>query len=144
VPDGDRGPGERLSADSGRAFARAGDRDRAFTELRLAVAALESCGALRYRDEAELELGKLGQRPHRRTRAGSPEGNGLATLTGRELQIALLAVDGKTNPEIAAELFLSKKTVETHLRNLFRKIGVSSRVALARTVERSAQGRGAP
>jgi ATP/maltotriose-dependent transcriptional regulator MalT len=43
----------------------------------------------------------------------------------------------KTNPQIAAELFLSQKTVETHLRHIFRKLGVSSRVELARAVERA-------
>ena len=53
-------------------------------------------------------------------------------MTQGELQVARLVVDRRTNPEIAAELFLSQKTVETHLRNIFRKIDVSSRVALAR------------
>jgi DNA-binding NarL/FixJ family response regulator len=48
-----------------------------------------------------------------------------------------LVVDRKTNPQIAGELFLSQKTVETHLRNIFRKVDVSSRVELARTVERA-------
>ena len=63
------------------------------------------------------------------------DGTGIETLTERELQVARLVVDRKTNPEIAAELFLSQKTVETHLRNIFRKAHVSSRVALARAVE---------
>jgi DNA-binding NarL/FixJ family response regulator len=58
-------------------------------------------------------------------------------LTERELQVARLVVDRKTNPEIAAELFLSQKTVETHLRNIFRKMNVSSRVELARVIERT-------
>lgn len=51
--------------------------------------------------------------------------------------MARLVVDRKTNPEIAAELFLSQKTVETHLRNIFHKMSVTSRVALARAVERT-------
>ncbi len=66
---------------------------------------------------------------------GKAGATGLEALTSRELQVARLVVDRKTNPEIAAELFLSQKTVETHLRNIFRKIDVSSRVALARAVE---------
>jgi DNA-binding CsgD family transcriptional regulator len=55
--------------------------------------------------------------------------------------VARLVVDRKTNPEIAAELFLSQKTVETHLRNIFRKIDVSTRVELARAIERADDGR---
>jgi ATP/maltotriose-dependent transcriptional regulator MalT len=122
---------------AGRALAEAGERDRAVAELRHAATELDACGALRYRDEAERELGKLGHRTHRRTRPGKTDGAGIETLTARELELAWLVVDRKTNPEIAAQLFLSQKTVETHLRNIFRKIGVSSRVELARAVERS-------
>jgi ATP/maltotriose-dependent transcriptional regulator MalT len=122
---------------AGRALAEAGQRDLAIAELERAATELDACGALRYRDEAERELGKLGHRVHRRTRPGKLDGAGLELLTERELQVTRLAVEGKTNPQIAAELFLSKKTVETHLRNIFRKMGVSSRVALVRAVERA-------
>ena len=104
-------------------------------ELQRAAAAFDACGALRYRDEAERELGKLGHRIHRRTRPGKSDQAGIESLTERELQVARLVVDRKTNPEIAAELFLSQKTVETHLRNIFRKMDVASRVELARAVE---------
>jgi DNA-binding CsgD family transcriptional regulator len=92
---------------------------------------------LRYRQSAERELGKLGRRPHRRTRPGNAHGAGIGSLTGRELQLAWLVVDRRTNPQIAAELFLSQKTVETHLRNIFHKMGVTTRADLARAVERT-------
>ncbi len=78
-----------------------------------------------------------------RTRPGGPAGTTLESLTGRELQLAMLVVDRKTNPEIAGELFLSQKTVETHLRNIFRRVGVTSRVELARAVERAQRPTGA-
>jgi DNA-binding NarL/FixJ family response regulator len=122
---------------AGRALARAGDSDRAAHELELAATAFDSFGSLRYRDQAERELGKLGRRIHRRTRPGKTDGVGIETLTARELQVAQLVVDRRTNPEIAAELFLSNKTVESHLRNIFRKMDVASRVELARAVERA-------
>jgi DNA-binding NarL/FixJ family response regulator len=123
---------------AGRALAQAGERDRAVAELEHAAAKLDACSAVRYRDSAELELGKLGRRVHRRTRPGRRDATGLESLTQRELQVARLVVDRKTNHEIASELFLSQKTVETHLRNIFHKLNVTSRVALARAVERAA------
>jgi ATP/maltotriose-dependent transcriptional regulator MalT len=122
---------------AGRALAETGEQDRAVAELQRAAAALDACGARRYRQSAERELGKLGHRPHRRTRPGQANGAGIESLTGRELQVAWLVVDRKTNPQIAAELFLSQKTVETHLRNIFHKIGVTTRTALACAVERT-------
>ena len=106
-------------------------------ELQRAAAALDACGAWRYRQSAQHELGKLGHRPHRRTRPRKANGAGIESLTGRELQVARLVVDRKTTPQIAAELFLSQKTVETHLRNIFHKMGVTTRTALARAVERT-------
>jgi DNA-binding NarL/FixJ family response regulator len=122
---------------AGVALVQTGERDRAVTELQHAARGFEECGALRHRDAAERELGKLGHRTHRRTRPGKAGAAGIESLTERELQVARLVVDRKTNPEIAAELFLSLKTVQTHLRNIFRKMGVASRVELARAVERA-------
>ena len=122
---------------AGRALAAAGEQDRAAAEIERAAATFEACGALPHRDAAEQELRRLGRTVHRRTPKGSADGVGVETLTQREHQVAALVVDRKTNPEIAAELFLSLKTVETHLRNIFRKLDVSSRVELARTVERA-------
>jgi DNA-binding NarL/FixJ family response regulator len=58
--------------------------------------------------------------------------------------VALLVVDRRTNPEIAAELFLSVKTVEAHMSNMFRKLDVSSRVELARAVEHAGATMGRP
>jgi len=89
------------------------------------------------------ELRRLGRRPHRRTLRGGGA-DGLESLTERELQVARLIVDRRTNPQIAAELFLSTKTVESHVRNLFHKLGVSSRVEVARVIERAGEGRQDP
>ena len=122
---------------AGRAHAKAGDGDSAVAELEQAVAQLDACGAQRYRDAAERELRKLGRHIHRRTRRGTADGAGLELLSERELQVAHLVVDRKTNREIAGELFVSLKTVEAHMRNLFRKLDVSSRVEVARAVERA-------
>lgn len=121
---------------AGRALASLGEQERAVQQLELAVADLDRCGAIRYRDAAERELRRLGHRVHRRTRPGDLSQTGVASLTARELEIARLIVDRKTNGEIAGELFLSKKTIETHIRNMFRKLDASSRVDIARAVER--------
>ena len=122
---------------AGRALAQAGQSERAVTELRRAAEDLHACGALRYRAAAESELRKLGQHISRRTRPGNRHGSGIESLTSRERQIAQLVVDRKTNRQIAETLFLSPKTVETHMRTLFHKLEVSSRVEVARAVERS-------
>jgi ATP/maltotriose-dependent transcriptional regulator MalT len=123
---------------AGRALAQAGQRERAAAELEHAAAAFELVGAIRYREETERELRKLGRRRYRRTRSAEPGGTAIDSLTQRELQIAQLIVDDKTNPQIAAALFLSPKTVETHIRNIFHKLGVSSRLQIARAVDRAA------
>jgi tetratricopeptide (TPR) repeat protein len=67
---------------AGRALGRTHERERAVRELQKAVRQLDACGAVRYRQEAEQELRKLGQRVHRRTRPGTLDGNGVEKLTG--------------------------------------------------------------
>jgi DNA-binding CsgD family transcriptional regulator len=119
---------------AGRALAGAGRSDEAILELEGASIGFESVGALRYRDQVDAQLRQLGRAVHRRTRPGQTDGTGLAALTGRELEVADLVLDRRTNREIAAELFLSTKTVETHMRNIFNKLGVSSRVEVARAL----------
>ena len=118
----------------GRALAAAGVRDEAIAVLRQAERELDACGSLRVRDETRRELRRLGARAETRGPVAAGD-SGLASLTKRELEIATLATDRKTNREIAAELFLSGKTVESHMRNIFAKLGVSSRVEVARAVE---------
>jgi ATP/maltotriose-dependent transcriptional regulator MalT len=121
---------------AGRSLAAAGERDRAIAELRTAANAFAACGAVRYRKEAEQELRKLGERTHHSAQATrAAAGDGFEALTDRELEIARLTVDRLTNREIAARLFLSEKTIETHMRNVFHKLGVTSRVQVARVTE---------
>ena len=122
---------------AGRALAQAGEGDAAVVELQRAAATFDACGALRYRASAEHELGRLGRRPHRRSQPGRPTVAGTDALTERELEVARLVVDRRTNAEIAAALFLSRKTVESHLRNIFHKMDVTTRVEVARAVERA-------
>jgi DNA-binding CsgD family transcriptional regulator len=122
---------------AGRALAMAGRREAAVQELERAAAGLQACGALRWRDEAERELRRLGRRIHRRSRPAEADAVGVASLTARELEVGRLVVDRRTNAEIAATLFLSRKTIETHLRNIFFKLGVSARADVARAIEQA-------
>ena len=117
----------------GRARAAAGDRDAAVEALSAAERALDGFGALRRRDEAVRELRRLGRRVVRQARAadGGP-------LTAREREIAELVAAGRTNREAAEQLVLSTRTIEAHLRNIYAKLDVRSRVELARALQRTA------
>ena len=116
----------------GRALAAAGDRAAARGALAEAEAALDGFGAIRRRDEAVRELRKLG---HRVVRAARDATDGpLGSLTAREREIAELVAGGRTNREVAEQLVLSAKTIEAHLRNIYAKLGVRSRVELTRRV----------
>jgi DNA-binding NarL/FixJ family response regulator len=122
---------------AGRAAAAAGDRELATAWLQRAEAELAAMGASRFRDEAARELRRLGHRVGARRRRAVAGAQGLASLSGREREIAELVADGRTNRAIAAELFLSEKTIESHLTKVFAKLGVSGRVAVAGAVGRA-------
>ena len=124
----------------GRALAAGGDRTGAIRELRDAEIALDAGGAHAMRDEARRELRKLGHRVDQARRRGAPATPlaGLAALSAREREVVALVAAGRTNPAIAEELFLSVKTVETHLRNVFGKLGVTSRAEVAAAFARDA------
>lgn len=77
-----------------------------------------------FAERASRELRATGVTARKRTIA--PTGD----LTPRELQIAQLAIEGLTNPEIGSRLFMSPRTVEYHLAKVFAKRGVSSRTGL--------------
>jgi len=108
-------------------------RHRRMTEsrapLRESVATFDALGLLRYAERARRELRASGERP-RRSAPG-----GWAQLSPQELQIAQLAADGLSNREIGEQLYLSHRTVESHLYRLFPKLGVTSRAQLRDALE---------
>jgi DNA-binding CsgD family transcriptional regulator len=92
-----------------------------------------------------LRLDPVEWRPAPGTRGAEPAGRrpdyGWASLTGSERSVAAIIAEGATNREAAARLFLSRHTIDFHLRQIFRKLGISSRVALTRlVVQHSAAG----
>jgi DNA-binding CsgD family transcriptional regulator len=127
----------------GKAMIAAGDRDRAGEELRQAENSFARSGAERLRAEAVRELRRIGRRVSRAGRRGATDGDAFDSLSGREREVAALVTARKTNREIAAELYLSEKTVESHLSSIFVKLGVGSRVDVAHAVERARTAAGA-
>jgi DNA-binding CsgD family transcriptional regulator len=122
--------------DLGRAKVGEGRIAEGIRALDRALAITGGAGAIS--DVARLRgrLRKLGLR--RRTVSPERPRKGWESLTDAELGIARLAADGKTNREIAERLFISPHTVNAHLRHVFEKLNVRSRVDLARIVERQA------
>jgi DNA-binding CsgD family transcriptional regulator len=106
------------------------DRGRAAEALRDVASRGEAMGAHTHRLIAEQELRALGVRTWRRSPATRSAGS-LAALTDRETEVATLLASGISNPEIAAELFLSRKTVERHVSNVLAKLGARNRTEVA-------------
>ncbi len=114
----------RARLELGGTLARMGRRVEARDALRPALADADAVGALLLADRARRELVATGLRPRQAAIEGA------AALTPRQRQVCELAAAGKANRAIAQELFLSIKTVETHLAAGYRKLGVNTRAAL--------------
>lgn len=134
------GSGARLEharslCDLGAALRRAGRRRDAQEPLRRALDLAVQCGADALAARAREELKAAGARP-RRDRL-----QGRGALTPSELRVATLAAGGATNREIAQGLFLTLRTVETHLTHAYRKLEIGSRAQIAKAlqVERNAR-----
>jgi DNA-binding CsgD family transcriptional regulator len=111
---------------------RRGRRAReAREQLRAAHELFAEFGMDGFSERAGIELRATGARARRRTVETQTD------LTPQEAQISQLVAEGATNPEIAAQLFISPATVEYHLRKVFRKLGVKSRTQLTRLVVES-------
>jgi DNA-binding CsgD family transcriptional regulator len=103
------------------------------TQLKAAYDGFESMGAHGFAERARRELLATGETVRKRTIETVDE------LTPQEAQIARMASERLTNPEIAAQLYLSHRTVEFHLRKVFAKLGISSRRELAGALSASSR-----
>ena len=118
----------------GSRLRRARQRVRAREQLRAAIDAFDHLGAEPWSEMARAELAATGETARRRDPVT------LNQLTPQELQIAIRVGGGLTTRETAAALFLSPKTIEYHLRNIYRKLAIGSRSELAAAMERPQLG----
>ena len=94
--------------------------------LRAALETFEALGATPWAERARTELRASGETARKR------DPSTLSRLTPQELQVARFVGEGLSNKEVAAQLFLSPRTIDAHLRSVFAKLGVTSRTQLAR------------
>ncbi|GAA4498102.1 LuxR family transcriptional regulator [Actinoallomurus oryzae] len=132
------GPWSRASAaeDLGVLHAHGdADREAAIHHLDQALEAYQGAGAPRDAARVRARLRRLGVRRRHWGQAQRPS-SGWASLTDTERKVAALAGQGLTNPQIAAQMFISRETVKFHLSQVFRKLNIASRVELARLISR--------
>lgn len=128
--------------DAGNAWGERGDRDAAEARLRQAHELFERLGAADSTARVRSCLRTFGTRLRHWRHADRPA-SGWESLTDTERRIAGLVAEGLSNREVAGRIFLSSHTVAFHLRHVFWKLGVSSRVQLARlAAERGASAAG--
>jgi DNA-binding CsgD family transcriptional regulator len=120
----------RALADLGAALRRAGRRTEARAPLEHALELADRCGGRALAALARTELQAAGGR------ASDPHGRGVEQLTVSERRVAELAAEGRSNPEIAQTLFVTRKTVETHLGHVYRKLDIAGRGELAGALSR--------
>ena len=123
------------SEDAGAAFARQGDTDLGRELLERAVTIYERLDAARDLARAEAVLRRSGIRRGRRGPRGRPRA-GWRSLTPTERSVAELVAEGLSNPQIGDRLYVSRRTVQTHLAHVFAKLGLTSRAQLATVVTR--------
>jgi class 3 adenylate cyclase/DNA-binding CsgD family transcriptional regulator len=111
----------RTLVELGAALRRANARAEARELLRAGLDLAVRCGAQPLVEQAEGELAATGARPRRRLLSG------VESLTASERRVARFAADGLSNKDIAQTLFVTTKTVEVHLSNVYRKLGIGSR-----------------
>jgi DNA-binding NarL/FixJ family response regulator len=120
----------RALTDLGAAQRRANRRAEARTTLQNALDLARRCGARALCERAETELRAAGGR------SSDPTAIGLSQLTVSERRVADLAAKGHSNPEIAQRLFVTRKTIETHLGHIYSKLDISGRTELGRALAR--------
>jgi DNA-binding CsgD family transcriptional regulator len=120
---------------AGAAYARTRDVDAATTTLKRALEVYERLDAARDVARTLHRLRRLGVRPGRRGARQRPR-TGWDSLTETEHTVIDLVAEGLTNPQIGDRLFVSRRTVQTHLGHVFQKLKLSSRSELAAAVTR--------
>jgi ATP/maltotriose-dependent transcriptional regulator MalT len=118
----------------GEFLRRQGRRMDAREQLRTAHRMLEEMGMAAFAERARRELRATGETARKRTAQATRTAAASAALTAQEAQVARLARDGLSNPEIGARLVISPRTAQYHLRNVFTKLGISSRSQLDRVL----------
>ena len=112
---------------AGVALAASGEREAALERLSSAYRAARKLGARPLAAEAAREVAALGESVARRLGVRAAADADGAGLSRRELEVVRLVALGRTNPEIAQELFLSRRTVDMHVRNTLGKLGCRTR-----------------